>query len=171
MSVNNVTVNGDASFNSHVFINDLSVNNVTVTGDASFNSHVFINDLTVNNLDLLKLVSVAKDMSGNGGNYSGRYFCVGDLLIQFSDFSDIFPTPLVEGDHQLYFPTPYDSNPYTVILTPTKPASSDNFFVTLKSFTKDEFTYHTGQSGSGTNNPGNTGFFSIGPKPSTWPPV
>ncbi|MDC1321245.1 hypothetical protein N8261_04720 [Flavobacteriaceae bacterium] len=65
LSVNNVTVNGDASFNSHVFINDLSVNNVTVNGDASFNSHVFINDLSVNNIEVNENIV----MSGTNMNY------------------------------------------------------------------------------------------------------
>jgi hypothetical protein len=56
-----------------------------------------------------------------GGNYYGRYFCFGNLLIQFSDFSSgIDPGSSTEGGYYMYFPYAYDSAPYFVGVLPVK---------------------------------------------------
>ena len=76
----NIIVNCDASFNSHVFINDLSVNNVTVNGDASFNSHVFINDLSVNNIEVNENIVMS-------GTSNMNYLQFPDATKQYTAFS------------------------------------------------------------------------------------
>jgi len=115
-------------------------------------------------------VSASIPLSGTGtegGTYNGRYFCIGNLLIQFSDFSSSGPPsrPVTSngGFHTINFPYAYDTNtkPYAVILTPTKFADHDNMYITLQGYSVTSFNFHLG------NNSGNTGFIAIGPKPSS----
>ena len=122
-----------------------------------------------NNIDILSTVSDAVILNGEGtggdNKYKGRYFYLGNLLIQFSDFSGDFPKSLTKtsdgNEVDISFPISYDSKPYSVILTPTKSGSSDNFYITLRNITKSGFEYSIGQ------NKGNTGFIAIGPRPSS----
>lgn len=122
-----------------------------------------------NNLDILSTVSDAVILTGDGtggdDKYKGRYFYLGNLLIQFSDFSSEFPNSLSKTsggkDVVINFPISYDTQPYSVILTPTKSSSSDNFYITLRMITTSGFEYSIGQ------NNGNTGFIAIGSRPSS----
>jgi hypothetical protein len=86
-------------------------------------------------LDILSSVSgsIAIDSSSTvAGPYYTRYFCIGNLLIQFSDFSGaIPPTNSSSTQQKIYFPIAYDTIPYTVILTPSSPAGSSwNIYIT-----------------------------------------
>lgn len=120
-------------------------------------------------LDILSKASDAYTLTGNGtgggDKYKGRYFYLGNLLIQFSDFSAELPNSVsvTSGGNSvgINFPIPYESPPYSVILTPTKSGSDDNFFITLREISKTGFNFSVGQ------NSGNTGFIAIGPRPSS----
>ena len=122
-----------------------------------------------NNIDILSTVSDAVILTGDGtggdSKYKGRYFYLGNLLIQFSDFSGDLPNSVNKtsggSDVSIKFPISYDSKPFSVILTPTKSGTSDNFYITLRKITKTGFEYSIGQ------NKGNTGFIAIGPRPSS----
>ena len=122
-----------------------------------------------NNIDILSTVSDAVILTGNGtggdDKYKGRYFYLGNLLIQFSDFSGHLPNSVNKtsggSDVSIKFPIAYVSKPFSVILTPTKSGDSDNFYITLREISKTGFKYSIGQ------NSGNTGFIAIGPRPSS----
>jgi len=88
-------------------------------------------------LDILSSVSdsIEIDSTSSGtvnGPYYTRYFCIGNLLIQFSDFSaGIPPTNSSSTQKYINFPIAYDTIPYTVILTPSSPAGSSwNIYIT-----------------------------------------
>ena len=133
---------------------------------------------TINSTDIITTVSTVTGLSyilpqggtlTPGGSYYGRYFCLGNLLIQFID-SYQAGSPGIFGvgyNYTMYFPIEYTSLPYTVIVTPFNPnpststSSDNNIFTTLTSFTNDTFTFHIG------NNDGAISFLAIGPRPSS----
>lgn len=120
----------------------------------------------LSNKDILKSVSnsviLYNNMNG-GGTYYGRYFILGNLLIQFSDFSnDNITGSSTQTSFTMFYPTAYDTTPYCVILTPMK-KENQNFpcNITLISFNQTSFNFHIS-----TNN-GEVSFFVIGPRPSS----
>jgi hypothetical protein len=94
----------------------------------------------------------------SGVAYYGRYFYLGNLLIQFTS---VFPTfDLNSGNEFTFnFPKAYTSTPYCIMACPVKD-DDDNFnlFITVVSFDTKEFTIHVG------NNDGNFYFVAIGPR-------
>jgi hypothetical protein len=124
-------------------------------------------------LDILNTVSDSKQLIASGsttsgvtGPYYARYFCIGDLLIQFSDMSGNFPAPssVTSGGSSasISFPVSYDSTPYAVFLTPANNTGNNlNSYITLTSFNASSFSFHIG------NDNGSTGFLAIGPRPSS----
>ena len=98
-------------------------------------------------------------------NIKEGIFYLGNLLIQFSDFSGGLPNPVSVTSNcrsvSIKIPIPYHSPPYSVILTPTKDGTSDNIWITLRGISNIGFNYSIGQ------NDGNTGFIAIGPRPSS----
>ncbi len=98
-----------------------------------------------------------------GGSYYGRYFVLGNLLIQFSDFSQgISPGSSTQNSFTMNYPIPYEFTPYCVYLQPIK-QENQNFpcNLTLISFNIVQFEFHIS-----TNN-GEVGFLVIGPRPSS----
>jgi hypothetical protein len=114
--------------------------------------------------DILTTVSSAIVLSNNmdgGGTYKGRYFCLGDLLIQFTDFSSyIGVASSTTGTYSIYYPTPYNVVPYNVMVVPIK-VENQNFPVnlTIVDIYNDRFTFNIS-----THN-GEIGFLVIGPRP------
>ena len=88
-----------------------------------------------------------------------RYFCIGDLLIQFSANTLILSNQST-GEYKVPFPYTYDSTPYTVMLTGTRPNDNNSVIPTLKSFDTSSFVC------SISSNAGWINFVAIGPRPS-----
>ena len=117
------------------------------------------------NIDIIKNTSpqigpLTTSLNG-GGSYYGRYFCLGDLLIQFSDFSSgISPGSSTQNTFYMEYPLQYDSTPYCVILNSVK-QENQNFpcNLTLISFTAIKFTFNI------SSDNGEVSFLVIGPRP------
>lgn len=108
----------------------------------------------------IDIVSSVSDQKTLVGNTVGRYFCIGDLLIQFSANTQVLSNQST-GPYTLPFPYTYDSNPYTVMLTATRNSNDNNSVIaTLQSFDASGFTF------SISNNKGWVNFIAIGPRPS-----
>ena len=123
----------------------------------------FISNFTdLSNIDIVSTVSprigIYTNLSLN--TYYGRYFCIGNLLIQFNDNTP-FPNQVNNNSYQILFPKSYDSNPYTVMLTANNNGNNNPVTVTLQSFTKTSFTFRT------DTNSGWVNFIAIGPRPSS----
>ena len=123
----------------------------------------FISNFTdLSNIDIVTSVSPSISRSSyNGVNYYGRYFCIGNLLIQFNDNTP-FPNQVNNNSYQILFPKSYDSNPYTVMLTGTNSNNNNQVTATLKSFDTSGFTFLL----FGINN-GWVNFVAIGPRPAS----
>lgn len=122
------------------------------------------------NIDIVSSVSDNIDLINGTSLYQGRYFCIGNLLIQFSDFSNLNGVSLYEfstsGTHTIDFPYQYDNYPYTVILsgfntTNNNTTNNNNVTVTLNSYTDTSFTFRV------NSNSGGMSFLAIGPRPSS----
>lgn len=130
----------------------------------SFNSNFlsnFAGSITPS-IDILTSVSNAVELTttAGGGPYYGRYFCLGNLLIQFIDLSTNEPGTTSQNTFTMSFPIAYEESPYTVIITPfNKSGNNNNIFTTLISYTLTNFTFHVG------NNNGAIQFLAIGPRP------
>lgn len=123
----------------------------------------FISNFTdLSNIDIVSSVSdrITLIASPNAtAQQYGRYFCIGDLLIQFSS-NDSTISNQTTGAYTLPFPYTYDSTPYTVMLTPTDNGNGNRVNVTLQSFNKSGFSFEL------INNNGWCTFIAIGPRPS-----
>ena len=122
----------------------------------------FISNFTdLSNIDIVSTVSprigIYTNLSLN--TYYGRYFCIGNLLIQFNDNAP-FPNQ-VNDSYEILFPKSYDSNPYTVMLTADNNGNNNPVTATLKSFTNTSFTFRT------DTNSGWVNFVAIGPRPAS----
>lgn len=95
--------------------------------------------------------------------YYGRYFCLGDMLIQYIDLSNGNYPATGQASNlgwTMYYPYPYDTTPYTVMLTPFNPAGNNNNIVTtITSINNTSFVFHIG------NQAGCVAFLAIGPRP------
>ena len=116
----------------------------------------------LSNVDLISSVSDKEPLVPSPSldiQQHGRYFCIGDLLIQFSANTTLIAN---QGtiEYTLPFPIPYDSEPYTIMLTGTN-TDGNRVNATLKSFNKASFTF----SISGSN--GWVNFVAIGPRPAS----
>jgi hypothetical protein len=96
--------------------------------------------------------------------YYGRYFYVGDLLIQFSDFSvsTIPEQANINEEILITFPITYSSNPYSVVVYAYNPTTgttaAGNSPVTLNGINTVNFSIAI------SNNNSAFGFFAIGPR-------
>ena len=124
----------------------------------------FISNLSgSSNIDIVSSVSDQVSLTASPSTtvqVMGRYFCIGDLLIQFS--SIMLSKNQSKGGYTLPFPYSYDATPYTVMLTGTNSDDNNNNSViaTLQSFDT------SGCSFSISNNQGWSNFVAIGPRPS-----
>ena len=86
--------------------------------------------------------------------YNARYYCLGNLLIQFNDSDNTTNTSSITS---LNFPYPYDSGstPYSVV--------SSNYSSNNISFTNSAIALSSGST--------NFNFLSIGPRPSLFYPI
>jgi hypothetical protein len=134
---------------------------------------------TFNGTDLIDIMSTVSDKSelvfsdGTGGPYYGRYFCVGDLLIQFSSLAGqtTYPSQLELSNngtiYTLSFPREYDTTPYIVMPFPIRlgyqPGTvTDNNWgavTTLSYITPTNFSFRLSDYAAGV------GFLAIGPRP------
>lgn len=135
----------------------------------SINFSNFISNFTdLSNIDIVSSVSAEVTLkaivTGTPSitiDVSGRYFCIGNLLIQFNSGTISNQT---ETSYTMPFPYTYESNPYTVILTPTN-TSGNRVNVTLESFNTSSFVFEI------SNNKGWANFIAIGPRPSALYPL
>jgi hypothetical protein len=135
------------------------------------------NNMDASNIDLMTTVSNSVKLiynDGGGGPYYGRYFCVGNLLVQFSDFSTQAQDPSgitlsnYASFYTLSFPNPYETIPYCVMPYVVRPGyqpgkSTDNNWgavATLSYMTEQNFSFRLSNYAAGI------GFLSIGPRPS-----
>jgi hypothetical protein len=120
----------------------------------------------ISNFTDLSSIDIVSSVSGQSAimmNFNGRYFCIGDLLIQFSDTSDKTDglySDQSQDEWTVNFPITYDTVPYTVMLTPTS-RNNNRVNVTLKDVTKTEFKFQI------NNNDGWITFVAIGKRPSS----
>ena len=118
----------------------------------------FISNFTdLSNIDIVSSVSGSVVQSGD--SMVGRYFCIGNLLIQFND-NNSFPNQNI-GGYQISFPIAYDATPYTVMLTGTDINNNNQVTATLKAFGKTNFSVEI------DTNQGWFNFVAIGPRPSS----
>ena len=133
--------------------------------NSNFNSNFISNLMMIDSssnaqlTDILSNVSdsvPSLDSSQESTNYYGRYFCLGNFLIQFND-APSSTGYAGGGDTSLTFPYPYDDIPYSVVTTNN---SNNNL-----GFNKTSITLSTGNFDSSFN------FLAIGPRPSIFYPV
>lgn len=115
---------------------------------------------TTSIMDMLSSTSGDIDLSNNLNNITlkGRYFYLGNLLIQFT--STIIPNNNdSQSLYQVYFPITYDSNnkPYMILTTPLSNGGNTN--VVVNSWT-ESYAYITPGS-----NDSFAMFMVIGPRP------
>jgi len=120
--------------------------------------------------DILSTVvsGISLDAPGISG-YTGGYFYLGNLLIQFSDFSGtststsaVQPNYVSTGNYSVSFPIEYPSLPYIVIISGTSGQNNTenlNIYATLITYTVNGFEAHIG------NQSGAFSFLAIGPRP------
>ena len=106
--------------------------------------------------DILSSVSdsvpiIYANSSGVITTYNARFFCLGNLLIQFNDSANTVNPASFDS---LTFPYPYDATPYSVV--------SSNYSSAI-TFTKLAISLSSGST--------NFNFLSIGPRPSLFYPV
>ena len=134
---------------------------MSTTNFSNFITGNLLADLS--NVDLISSVSDKKPLTVEDVTVQqhGRYFCIGDLLIQFSANTTVINNQNI-GEYTVPFPIPYDSEPYTIMLTPTRNGSNNNSVnATLKTFSKSDFSVYISSSGGWTN------FVAIGPRPAS----
>ena len=117
----------------------------------------FISDFSgSSNIDIVSSVSGQATSSNSG---YARYFCIGDLLIQFNDNQPLSNQPTTS--YVINFPIPYDATPYTVMLTATNNNNNTQVTTTLKTFGQTNFTFEI------DTNIGWVNFVAIGPRPAS----
>jgi|694.fasta_scaffold87966_5 hypothetical protein len=98
----------------------------------------------------------------SSSTYYGRYFVIGNLLIQFSSIDQGFPNQLNQATtYTLTYPFAYTSTPYSISLTGTTTGSNYPASITLQTFGNSSCTFRV------SNNDGGFTFFVIGPRPSS----
>ena len=121
----------------------------------------FISNFTdLSNIDIVSSVSGQFPLVSNPPTtieITGRYFFIGNLLIQFSSNTISNQTT---GSYTIPFPISYDTTPYTVMLTATRDDNSP-VIVVLKSFNTTSFEFAISDNGGWCT------FIAIGPRPST----
>lgn len=119
----------------------------------------------LNTSDVLTQVSAPVSLTVNpsaSSTYYGRYFVIGNLLIQFSSIDQGFPGQFNEATtYTLYYPLSYASTPYSISLTGTTTGGNFPASITLQTVASDNCTFRV------SNNNGGVTFFVIGPRPSS----
>lgn len=139
---------------------------MSTTNFSNFITGNLLADLS--NVDLISSVSDQVFLFPNPSitpAVTARYFCIGDLLIQFStnDITGIIDNQNT-GSYQLDFPISYDATPYTIMLTGTRKDDNNQVIATLQSFDTLGFTFSISSS---SNSGGWVNFIAIGPRPSS----
>lgn len=87
-------------------------------------------DGSTSDIDILSSISDAISLATNlngGGTYYGRYFCLGDLLIQFTDYSSYSSVASsTQTSFYINYPHQYDTTPYYASMMPYK-SENQNF--------------------------------------------
>jgi hypothetical protein len=116
-------------------------------------------DSSSNSIDILSSISdsiLCTNTTNN--NYYGRYFYLGNLLIQFAD-NTTFPGNDNTGNYTLNFPIAFSSTPYLVLVCAIKNGSNNyNIYTTVLSQNSTSFQIHIG------NDDGAFAWFAIGPR-------
>jgi|688.fasta_scaffold75736_4 hypothetical protein len=149
---------------SFLAIGPANTNSSTSTTVSTFNSNFLSNfngSSYTSSFDILSTVSTpASSVSGWPSTYNARYFYLGDLIIQFSDFSDPFTANASVASYTIDFPVPFAGSPYVVIVSPSggNPSPNYNNYVTLTGYTDSNFTVDI------LNLPVAVSFLAIGPR-------
>lgn len=125
---------------------------------SGFLSNFVSTDSTINGInDILSNVSPSIETGVTG--YYGRYFYLGDLLIQFSSGLNT-TTKLSTGENTLSFPISFSNTPYCVLVSPNNATGtgSNDPAIVVTSFTSNVFTVNI--AGNNTN----VSFIAIGPR-------
>ena len=111
--------------------------------------------------DILSSVSGSISLSKNiaDGPYNGRYFYLGNLLIQFSDINAGFPSTSAAGSgYNINFPRSFGGTPYSVALYPISHLSGANSNIALTDCNSTTFTFSISGARAAV------GFIAIGPR-------
>ena len=69
--------------------------------------------------------------SGGGGNYSACYFTIGNILVQFTDFTDPIDNLDKSSQNTINFPVSFTNKPWCVVATPTNTGNNTNLMTVL----------------------------------------
>jgi hypothetical protein len=87
---------------------------------------------------------LSKAIAGTGntddGNYGARYFTIGNILVQFTDFNNSIENLVAGMQHTITFPKSFVDNPYCVVVTPTAIDNRTNSITVLRDLTTDDIT-------------------------------
>ena len=126
----------------------------------------FISNFTdLSNIDIVSSVSNSVPLivdPSTDGEVVGKYFCIGNLLIQFSSSGII--SDQGTKSFTVPFPYSYDATPYTIMLTGTRKDDNNQVIATLQSFDTSGFTFSISSS---SNSGGWVNFIAIGPRPAS----
>ena len=116
-------------------------------------------DSSSNPIDIISAVSDSIQCTNTtNNNYFGRYFYLGNLLIQFADNTTI-PGNDNTGYYYLYFPIEFSTTPYLVLVCALKDSTdNNNIYATVISQNSTSFGFHIG------NNAGAVAWLAIGPR-------
>jgi hypothetical protein len=88
------------------------------------------------------ILSKAIAATGNtdDGNYGARYFTIGNILVQFTDFNNSIENLVADTQHTITFPKSFSGNPYCVVVTPTATDGRTNSITVLRDLTTNDIT-------------------------------
>lgn len=138
---------------------------------STFNSNFLSKFNSSTKIDLLSSVSTptySQTLTISHGNntytatYNARYFYLGELLIQFTDFSSGIVT-CQYGFYTVNFPTPFGGMPYVVVVSPAGGSGNPNYnyYITLVSYTASSFYINVNNTNA---QPSGFTFLAIGPR-------
>ena len=84
---------------------------------------------------LSKGISAAGTYGTIGDIYKARYFTMGNILVQCTDFTGVIDPSLLNAgggnQHTIYFPKSFSGKPWCVVVTPTNTGNNANFITVL----------------------------------------
>jgi len=95
--------------------------------------------------DILSTISPITSGTVGSSVYSARYFTMGDILIQFTDFVGPMGT-FKTGQQTITFPKSFNGNPWCVVAMPAVSGSNNSGSLTIRTdptyFTPSQFTVY-----------------------------
>ena len=80
--------------------------------------------------------ATAKYGVGGTDTYNARYFTMGNILVQCTDFFNVIDPSILNpgggsGQHTIFFPKSFSGKPWCVVVTPTNTGNNSNFITVL----------------------------------------